>query len=349
MPNAECRMLKWVLISAFIIPHSALTGAPPPILPVETIRSVAALPAHIAGNFRDIAACHLTPEGDYLVFDRGAHATSLVTRQGTAREIVQIGVEPGKLLRPLAFDSAPDGTFVIADAPYRTERVQAFFYAGGTIGGFTLPGRSTPRVALGNFVLSGVGSLDYTGKTVLVSQPESGALVTEYGLDGRVLRSFGTLRATGHEAERDLHLALNAGIPIWLGPGNGFYFVFLGGIPAFRKYGSDGEMIFERHVEGVEIDRHLQALPATWPKRATDAGEIPIVPPTIRTAAIDPSGNLWLSLVSGHSYVYDAQGDKRRIIQFEAAGSFAVSNFHFTRDGRLLAAPGCYSFKVAQP
>ena len=64
--------------------------------------------AHIAGNFRDIAACGLTPEGDYLVFDRVAHSVWLVTRAGEAKEIVQIGVEPGKLLRPLAFDPAAE-------------------------------------------------------------------------------------------------------------------------------------------------------------------------------------------------------------------------------------------------
>ena len=44
-----------------------------------------------------------------------------------------------------------------------------------TVGGFTLPGSSVPRVALGDLVLSGIGSLDYTGKTVLISQPDSGA------------------------------------------------------------------------------------------------------------------------------------------------------------------------------
>jgi hypothetical protein len=335
----------WALLSsAFAIPHSALTHVLTG-LPVETIRSVAALPAHVAGSFRDIAACHLTPDGDYLVFDRGAHSTWIVNRQGVAKEVVQIGVEAGKLLRPLAFDSAPDGTFVIADAPFRSERVQAFFYAGGSVGGFTLPGRSTPRVAMGNFVLSGVGSLDFTGRTVLVSQPDSGALITEYALDGRILRTFGSLRSTGHEAERDLHLALNAGIPLSLGARDGFYFVFLGGVPTFRKYAADGSLVFERHVEGVEIDRHIQSLPATWPKRQTEAGELPIVPPTVRAAAVDPQGQLWLSLISGHAYVYDVQGDKRRIIQFEAAGPLGVTNFHFTADGRLLAAPGCFTFK----
>ena len=316
-----------------------------PALPVETLRSVAALPAHVAGTFRDVGACHLSPEGDYLVFDRRSHAVSLVPRNGSAREIIAIGVEPGRILRPLAFDSAPDGTFVIADAPFGRERVQIFFYGGGTVGGFTLSGRSTPRVAFGDFVLSGVGSLDYTGKTILVSHPDSGALVTEYGLDGRSLRSFGELRATGYEQEPDLHLALNAGLPL-SSPDGGFYFVCLGGVPVFRKYDAGGALVFERHVQGVELDAHIRALPKTWPKRKTKEGEFPIVPPTVRTAAVDGEGHLWLSLVVPFTYVYDPGGDKRRTIQFEAAGRFSPSNMHFTKDGRLLASPGCYTFNA---
>jgi len=314
-------------------------------LPVETLRSVAALPAHVAGTFDDISACHLSPEGDYLVFDRRAHAVSLVPRGGAPRKIIQIGVEPGRILRPVAFDSAPDGTFTIADAPYAVERVQIFFYAGGTVGGFTLAGRSTPRVALGDFVLSGVGSLAYTGKTVLVSQPESGALVTEYALDGKVLRTFGELRRTGYEHERDLHMALNAGLPLALPGRAGFYYVFLGGVPTFRKYDADGALVFERHVEGVELDRHIQTLPKVWPTRKTADGEFPIVPPSVRTAAVDPDGNLWVSLVVPFTYVYDTGGDKRRTIQFQAAGVLAPIDLFFGRDGRLLASPGCYTFK----
>ena len=156
------------------------------------------MPAHIAGTFNDLAACHTTPDGDYLVFDRRAHSVYRVPPKGPAQQIIQIGVEPGRILLPLAFDSAPDGTFVIADAPQGTERVQIFFYLGGAVGGFTLPTRTVPQVALGDLVLSGVGSLDYTGKTVLVSHPSSGALVTEYALDGKVLRNV--RRAAPHGA-----------------------------------------------------------------------------------------------------------------------------------------------------
>lgn len=319
-------------------------GAAQPVIPVETLRAVAALPAHVAGTFRNIAACHLTPDGDYLVFDRGSHSVWLVPRNESAREIVQIGVEAGRLLRPLAFDSSSDGTFVIADAPFRSERVQIFFYRGGSVGGFTLPGRSTPRVTLGDTVLSGVGSLNYTGKTILVSQPDSAALVTEYNLEGRALRSFGDLRATGQEDSRDLHLALNSGMPLALRDGSGFYFVFLAGVPTFRKYDAAGRLVFERHIQGTQLDQHIQGLPAKWPPRRTTEGEFPIVPASIRTAAVDSEGRLWVALVTGHTYVYDRAGDKRRIVQFQAAGALSPLDLYFAGDGRLIASPGCYTF-----
>ena len=115
---------------------SAISLQPSALRSTETLRSIAALPAHVAGTFEDIAACHLSPEGDYLIFDRRAHAVFSAPRDGEPRKIIEIGVEPGRLLRPLAFDSAPDGTFVIADAPTGVERIQVFFDLGGTTGGF---------------------------------------------------------------------------------------------------------------------------------------------------------------------------------------------------------------------
>ncbi len=326
-----------LLTSAFSIQPSALRAT-------EVLRSVAALPPHIANTFRDIAACHLSPEGDYLVFDRRSHAVSRASRDAEPKTIVAVGIEPGRLLRPLAFDSATDGTFVIADAPTGVERIQVFFYLGGTTGGFTLPGRSMPRVTLGDYVMSGIGSLDYTGKSVVVSEPETGTLVTEYALDGRRVRTFGELRRTGHEAEPDLHVALNAGIPLAI-PGGGYYFVFLTGLPTFRKYDARGALVFERHVEGIEMDEQIRSLPSKWPTRRTAEGELPIVPPSIRTAAIAPDGRLWISLVPPFTYVYDANGDKRRTIEFRSAGVMTPTNFHFVSDGRLLVAPGCYTFR----
>ena len=315
----------------------------------SVLRASSALPAHVAGVFEEIAACHVSPEGDYLVFDRRGHAVYRVARDGAggAKKILQIGIEPGRILSPIAFASSSDGTYVVADAPGGQERIQIFSYLGASFGGFHLPVRSVPRVTLGDVVLSGVGSVDYTGKTILVAQPDiAGVLVTEYALDGRTLKTFGALRTTGHEGERDLHLALNGGLPLAI-PGGGFYYVFVAGVPAFRKYNGKGELLFERHIEGTEIDDHLRALPSTWPRRKTQAGEFPLVPSAIRTAAVGPDGSLWISLVSPHTYVYDPGGDKRRVLQFRGgAGIFGPNDLFFTKEGRLLTSPGCYLFDV---
>jgi hypothetical protein len=126
-------------------------------------------------------------------------------------------------------------------------------------------------------------------------------------------------------------------------PKGGFYFVFLSGVPVFRKYDAGGTLLFERHIEGPELDDHIRELPAAWPRKKA-SGEIPLVLPTVRTAEADPDGNLWISLTVPYTYVYDAAGEKRRTLQFRAAGILRPTGLFFTRAGRLLVTPGCYAF-----
>jgi hypothetical protein len=131
-------------------------------------------------------------------------------------------------------------------------------------------------------------------------------------------------------------------------PRGGYYFVFLGGTPMFRKYDARGALLFERHVEGVEVDDYLRTMPNSWPRRRTDDLEVPIVQPGIRAAAADPEGNLWISLNAPFTYVYDAAGDKRRTVQFRAGGVLSPTSFFFTRNARVLVTPGCYGFSVKE-
>ena len=323
-----------------------LIGAGAGALDVTELRSIGGLPAHIAGAFEEISACHLTPDGNYLVFDRREHAVYLVPPGAAApTKSVQIGAEAGRVLRPIAFDSSPDGTFVVADSPGGRQRIQFFIGSGSGLGGFTLPGADVPQLTLGDLVISGVGSIQYTGRSILISQPEVGALATEYGLDGRTLRTFGELRATGHEKDAAVHRALNVGLPL-PHPKGGYYFVFLSGVPMFRKYNAAGELEFERHIEGAELDRFLKTLPTTWSRRGGARDEFPLVPVSIRSAAVDPAGNLWISLAVPYTYVYDNSGDKRRAIQFRGAGIISPSGFFFTKNNRVLITPGCYVFGV---
>jgi hypothetical protein len=333
----------WCLLPAVLtISGSAATLLP---LPVETLKPVSALPAHLAGALEEVTVCRQSADGTYFIFDRRSHAVfSVPPSREAVRPIIQIGREPGRIIRPTAFDLADDQTFVVADAPGSRGRVQVFHVTGASLGGFLLSGRELPIVVLDGLVMNGIGSLEYTGQSVLISQPESGALMTEFALDGRILRTFGTLRRTGHEQDAQVHLALNAGLVV-LNPRGGLYYVFVAGAPMFRKYRTDGTLVFERHIEGVELDEYVSSLPTSWPtRRAEDGTELPVVRPAVRAATADDEGNLWVSLSAPYSYVYDNSGDKRRTVQFRAAGILTPTSLSFTRNGRVLVSPGCYAF-----
>jgi hypothetical protein len=322
---------------------AALT-AQPAALKLEVLHSAGGVPAHLAGRFREPIGFQQSRDGQYFIFDRRAHTVfGMDEGQTSVWTIVTIGAEEGRIIDPTAFAVEPEGSFVVADAPNNRERIQIFSAAGQRLGGFLLPGRMTTRVTYQNLVLNGIGTLQYTGRSILMSQPETGALIAEYTLQGGVNRLIGNLRATGHEPEYDLHVALNSGIPL-VEPDGGFYFVFQTGPPVFRKYDRAGQLVFERRVEGREIDPLVAGLPTIWPKRMTESGEMPLVSPTIRAAAVDEAGNLWLSFVTPQVYVYDRDGDKIRSLQLRASGPLSPAQLFFGKSGRLLVAPGLYEF-----
>jgi hypothetical protein len=312
---------------------------------VQTLKSTGSLPAHIAGRFDEIGGCERSAAGDYYVFDRRSHMVSLVpgTLDAPPRELVGVGVEPGRVLNPSAFDLAPDRTFVIADAPFGQPRVQFFFETGARLGGFALPQQTASAAKTSAVFFNLIASVRYSGKALFVSQPALGALITEYSVDGQLVRSFGELRPTGYESDRELHSALNAG-RIVINPRGGLYFVFSGGTPLFRKYDANGKLVFERYIQGTELDDYARSRPTTWPKRS-DPGETPFVAPIVRAAAADAAGNLWISLAVPFTYVYDAAGDKIRTVRFVAAGVVSPTSLSFGSDARLLITPGCYSFE----
>jgi hypothetical protein len=261
----------------------------------------------------------------------------------SARKVVDVGQEDGRIIQPGGFDTASEGSFVVADVPRGQERIQIFGPGALRTGGFFLAGRSMPQVILGNYAVTGISSLQFTGGSIFVSEPERGSLITEYSASGTPQRTIGRLRDTGYEQERDLHLALNAGLPL-IDPTGGFFYVFLTGQPMFRKYDANGKLLFERHIEGREIDDLLAAQPTKWPTRRIEDREVPFVPPMIRTAAVDPQGQLWVSMIVPYTYVYDTDGDKARTVQFSATGVISPTSLFFTRAGHILVTPGCYEY-----
>ena len=260
----------------------------------------------------------------------------------TVTPLVAIGHEPGRVIQPVGFSAAPDGSFAVADVPTGRQRLQVFAADGQRLRGFYLPGRAPAVVAMGGAFTGGIGFLHYTGSSILLNQPDTGSLIVEYSLDGRVIRTVGMPRFTGFETDSDVHCALNAGLPL-ANPRGGFYFVFLAGEPRFRRYNANGALEYERVIQGPELDVLLAARPTRWPM-PRERGEAPVVPPLVRTAAVDNQGNLWVALVPPFTYVYDNTGEKTRTVQFRAAGMIAPNSFSFAPDGQLLVTPGLYVF-----
>ena len=329
-------MLAWV-VAAPTPAASPEVGAG-----TEVLDAVDGLLPGVMSGFQEPIGFVKASSGEYLVLDRAAHTVFAIDRhQARVRKLLQVGFEAGSLLQPGVLALSRDDIFAVSDAVNALERIQYFSMDGMFIGGFYLKTRAKPRLVAGPIILNGVGSLSFTGKTFLINSPEDGALISELGLDGRVIRRVGALRRTGHEADADVHQALNIGMPIAL-PAGGFLFVFRSGVPMFRRYDADGVLVAERHIEGVELDRAIGRLPTEW--RRTP-GSLPIVEPTIRTAALDPSGRLWVSLASAPvTYVYGRDGEKQRVVQFRKSGLIAPNTFFFAKD-RLLVTPGCLEFR----
>ena len=314
---------------------------------LEHLRPSGSLPPHIVGQFSAPSVFQQSTSGEYLVFDRGSQSVYRFGRQAeSATKIVAIGPEEGHILGASAFDLGQNDRFVVADAPNGRERVQIFDVTGKRLSSFRLPGQAAARVTLGNIVLNGIGSLSFSGNTILMNQPELGGLITKFSLRGQPYHTFGIFRQTGYESDRDLHLALNSGLPL-TSPTGDYYFVFQTGRPMFRKYDKSGSLLFERHIEGVEVDSLVNNLPTVWPQRTDPDGRtLPVVPPTVRTAAVDQSGNLWVALSVPFLYVYDATGEKIRSIRLEAAGLVSISSMYFPDEETMLVAPGGYEFTV---
>src|SRR5262249_22307981 len=148
--------------------------------------------------------------------------------------------------------------------------------------------------------------------------PARGQLVSELSVQGETMRQFGEPRRAGATPDPAVDAMLNIGIPL-VDPTGGAYFVFQTGVPMFRKYAAGGRLIFERHIEGVELAASVALLPTIW-RRPGGEDRLPITQPLVRSAAVDDDGHLWVALGVPYVYVYDGRGEKIRTMQLDATG-----------------------------
>lgn len=321
-------------------------GFAPPRLPVDILQATDKLPARLVEPIESPRGYVETSAGVSLVLDGGSHAVFAIDRaRGTSKRIIDVGAERGRILSPGGFSLGPNDILAITDAPGGNLRVQYFGDDGKPINSLYLAVQSGVRVSFGRVSLRSAGALAFTGRTFILNSATTGALMSEFDATGVAVRSIGALRPTGQESDPVLHQVLNAGIPL-VDPTGGLMFVFEAGTPAFRKYSADGTLLFERHIEGAELDAAIASIPTNW-ARQRQADVWPVAPAFVQAAAVDRHGRLWVSLTLGYTYVFDPQGDKIRTAQFRA-GNVDVSptSLFFTRDDRLLVTPGCYEFRM---
>ena len=309
--------------------------------PVDVLASVSAIPAHLTTQFVEPISIVSPRAGRYLVLDRRAHTVFALSTAGDVRALMPVGWAPGQLLQPQAMSLGTNGILAVLDSPRGAPRIQYFGTDGMHVGGFFLPLPGAERLAADDFTVRGLAAQAFADRTFVVNDPTWGTLMTEFDTAGAIVRRMGDLRPTAGGADPAAHFVNNAGLPLFA-PNGDLYFVFQTGVPAFRKYSKAGVLLFERHIEGPELDARILALPNTWPLRAPDRR--PVASALVRTAAVDRLGQLWVSLYEPYTYVYSPAGDKLRVVQFRGASTLSPSSLFFTATGRAVVTPGGYEF-----
>lgn len=337
----------WKPLATSVLLIATLRAAPG----VEILTPSGSLPPNIVGQMREPSAFVQTSDGGYLIFDaRAQQVFGVDAAKKALRKLVAIGPSDGQILRPSGFGYNANKTFTVVDEPGAYERVQTFYDDGTPLTRFQRwpSSRGAARVSVDGALFGGISAIAPLGRNFLtgaqaLSDQAGNELMSEFDSDGNVVRYVGSIRPTGQDANPVLRRALNEGIPL-IAPDGAIYFVFTTGAPMFRKYSAAGALLFERHIEGPELDAAIQALPTLWPTRKVQGRDFPVVTATVTTAAIDRSGQLWISLGPPFTYVYSADGNKVRTVQFRGTELMTPTSFFFTADGRLLVTPGCYEF-----
>lgn len=274
----------------------------------------------------------------FVVSDRTRNSLLVINdRSEIQKEIAGIGSAPGRLFRPGYLDVASDGAVYVQDGG--NERIQSFDLDGRYLGGFA----TTPYM----------GFAAGAGGEVFLGQPEKGKLVTVYSRDGKVLRSFGSLKKFSEvygdnrpgEDERWRN-AINR-VKLSVEP-DGSVLVSFMLAPFIQKYTREGRLLFESRLEGPEIDALTQTavLTAGGGNLTMTLDGFPEHVIALEAFSL-PGGEINVALTDGSVYVADAEGRKVGVLHPRVGNRFTPDMTGLSPSGEMvvvgLTARDCYA------
>ena len=311
----------------------------------RSLKSVAALPAHVAGQFEQLTACQQTAERRLFRL-RSPRAFRLhraaEPRAGAEAHRDRRRGRARAATRPRSI-SRGDDTFVVADAPGGRPRIQIFTTSGSTIGGFYLQGRAVPRVTLRQpgaerhrrdrvhrqVALRESARARRADRRVQRRRADRCARSARCARPATRPTPTSTWRSTPADRLANPRPAASTS----------------SSLPACRSSASttpSGRLVFERHIEGTELDEFIQGAAHHLEARRTGDGEIPLVLPSVYAAAADAAGqSVDLARRSDSRTSTTPAGEKRRTVQFRAAGRLRRPAC------RSRPAGGCWSRRAA--
>ena len=293
---------------------------------VETLRSVGGLPAHIAGRFNDLSICRQTERRDVprLRSPLAHRVQRRLPTQPTAptRDRARSAPSPDACCSRTPSTPRPDGTFVVADAPENRTRMQVFVSPAGrgwrgsrcprlasrcssTASRSPASGRSSPLGPLRLLQPARKRLADRRARTRRRVGPRLRRAARNRSRAGSCAASRAQQRPRRPQPRRGLLLRVRR--------------------RADRRSGSTttrGALVFERHIEGVELDAYMRDRPTrvASPQDRSD-GEFPIVRPVVRAAAADRERQRCGSRSTCRSPTSTTvAATRQRIVQFRGAG-----------------------------
>jgi hypothetical protein len=270
--------------------------------------------------------------GIYYVSVRRQHSVIVLNeRFEIQKEIGGIGSAPGRLFRPGAIDVSEDGTIYVQDGG--NERIQSFSKDGTHLATF-----GTEQY---------MGFAAGTEDEIYLGQPQKGALISAYSREGKLLRSFGTLKLYSDsygEEFKDQNEKFSNGINrVRLSVDkDGNILVSFMLIPLIQKYTRNGHLIFEQRLEGPEIDALMQSsggrLTMSMDGFAEEVIALEAVP--------RPNGEIGVVLTDRSIYVADQSGKRLRVLHPHVETYFTPEMTGVTPAGELiviaLSPRNCY-------